>query len=44
MKPVTLNTIPHKSYTFKGGSTLIDGLYGDMIIAQDVGLVSTGQI
>ena len=30
MKPVTLNTIPHKSYTFKGGSTLIDGLYGDM--------------
>lgn len=30
MRPVTLNTIPHKSYTFKGGSTLIDGLYGDM--------------
>lgn len=28
MKPVTLNTIPHKSYTFKGGSTLIDGLCG----------------
>lgn len=30
MKPVVLNAAPHKSYTFKGGMTLIDGLYGDM--------------
>ncbi|MDE5676800.1 glycoside hydrolase family 20 protein [Phocaeicola sp.] len=30
MKPVVLNTVPHKSYTFKGGDVLIDGLYGDM--------------
>lgn len=30
MKPVTLNTLTHKSYTFKGVNTLIDGLYGDM--------------
>ena len=30
MKPATLNVQPHKSYTFQGGSTLIDGLYGDL--------------
>lgn len=30
MKPVTLNTLPHKAYAFKGGNTLIDGLYGDL--------------
>ena len=30
MKPATLNVEPHKSYTFQGGSTLTDGLYGDL--------------
>ena len=30
MKPPTLNVEPHKSYTFQGGSTLTDGLYGDL--------------
>jgi len=30
MKPATLNVEPHKSYTSQGGSTLTDGLYGDL--------------
>ena len=29
MKPLTLHTPTHPSYTFAGGNTLIDGLYGD---------------
>ena len=30
MKPITLKTMPHKSYTFDGPNVLIDGLRGSM--------------